>query len=43
MLVDRAVTGRTRTLGGMADFLVVLGIAFFTLAMLGLIWFLERI
>jgi len=41
--VHRVVTGRPVMLGGMADFLAVIGIVVFVAAMLGLIWGLERI
>jgi len=41
--VHRAVTGRAAMLGRMADFLVVAGIVGFVVAMLGLIWGLERV
>jgi hypothetical protein len=41
--VHRSVTGVLVMLGGMADFLVVLGIVIFVAAMLGLIWGLARI
>jgi hypothetical protein len=41
--VHRAVTAWFVMLGGMADFLAVVGIVVFLAAMLSLIWGLERI